>query len=307
MPAHVSIVIPAHNAERYLATTLESALGQTYTEREIIVIDDGSTDSTPALLQGYGTRIRVAQQKNSGQAAARNHGARLAQGDLLLFLDSDDLLDTDLLTQQVALLNRFAGADAVYCDHRTIDDSDRITADTGALGYPRPSGDILRALLHGPCIVTPALVLMRRAAFEASGGFNQIALMRGYEDYDLWLRMAVHSHFIYNPCTLVSYRRHPAQATRQETYRLKANLATMSALEGVGEAVRARRTADLLRFYTARLRESRLAAAWAQGQLGDYPGALRTSWHSLVAQPTSLLAWRTWAHALTNRFAGPGG
>lgn len=305
MPAHVSIVIPAYNSAPYLAKTLESALGQTYSEREIIVIDDGSTDTTPAMLQGYGTSIRVAQQKNAGQAEARNHGARLAQGDLLLFLDSDDLLDTDLLTQQVALLNRFAGADAVYCDHRTIDDAGRITADTGALGYPRPSGDILRALLHGPCIVTPALVLIRRAAFEASGGFN--ALMRGCEDYDLWLRMAARSHFIYNPCTLVSYRRHPAQATRQENYRLKASLETLSALEGMGEAVCARGNADLMRFYTARLHESRLAAAWAQGQLGDYPGALRTSWHSLVAQPTSLRAWRTWTHALTNRFAGPGG
>jgi len=105
----------------------------------------------------------------------------------------------------------------------------------------------------------------------------------------------------------VSYRRHPAQATRQETYRLKASLATLFALEGIGEAVRARGTADLLRFYTARLRESRLAAAWAQGQLGDYPGALRTSWLSLVAQPTSLQAWHTWTHALTNRFARPWG
>lgn len=307
MPVRVSIVIPAYNAARYLARTVESALGQTYAEREIIVIDDGSTDTTSALLEGYGTRIRVAHQKNAGQAAARNHGARLAQGDLLLFLDSDDLLDADLLTQQVALLNRFAGADAVYCDHRTIDDAGRITAETGALGYPRPSGDILRALLHGPCIVTPGLVLIRRAAFEVSGGFNQTALMRGYEDYDLWLRMSVCGHFIYNPCTLVSYRRHPEQATQQETYRLKASLATLFALEGVGNAVRARGTADLQRFYTARLRESCFAAARAQGQLGDYSGALRTSWRSLVAQPTSLRAWRTWTHALTNRFARPWG
>jgi glycosyltransferase involved in cell wall biosynthesis len=299
MPAYVSIVIPAYNSALYLAKTIESALGQTYADREIIVVDDGSTDTTPSLLKSFGNRIRVVQQENAGQAAARNHGASISKGDILLFLDSDDLLDTEYLPQQLELLNRFTGADAVYCDHRTIDNADQIIADTGAIGSPRPSGDIIRALLHGPCIITPGLVLMRRAAFEASGGFNQSPLMRGYEDYDLWLRMATRSQFIYNPKTLVSYRCHPAQSSRQTAYQLKANLATLSSLETVLEALLARGNKDLLRFYTARLQERRLDVAWAQGELGDCSGALRTSWRSLLLQPTSPRAWVALMHAVT--------
>jgi len=306
VPAHVSIVIPAYNSSPYLSNTLESALGQTYADREIIVVDDGSTDNTPSLLKSFGNRIRVVQQENAGQAAARNHGARISNGDLLLFLDNDDLLDTEYLHQQVNLLSRFKRADAVYCDHRTIDNSGQIIAETGAIGYPRPSGDIIRALLHGPCIITPGLVLLRRAAFDACGGFNQSPLMRGYEDYDLWLRMAVRSQFIYNPKTLISYRCHPAQSSRQTTYQLKASLATLSSLETIRESLLERGNNDLLRFYTARLQERRLDVAWAQGQLGDSRGALHTAWRSLLLQPTSSRVWVVLMHALTRWFTRHG-
>lgn len=303
----VSIIIPAYNASEFIAETLDSALAQNYPDVEIIVIDDGSTDATPELLKSYGTRIQVSRQPNAGQAAARNHGARLARGELLLFLDNDDLLDADFLTQQTALLAHFDGADAVYCDHRTIDAAGRITAETGALGYPRPSGDILRALLHGPCMITPGLVLLRRAVFEASSGFDEAPAMRGYEDYALWLGMAARGQFIYNARTLVSYRRHPAQATRQAAYQLKASLASLSALQSIETAVRARAQPDLLHFYQARLREQRISAAWAHSQLGNHNAALHAAQAILGSDPISPRAWRSLAHVLFHALASPGG
>lgn len=306
-PPLVGIIIPAYNASEFIAATLDSALAQSYPAVEIIVIDDGSTDTTPALLKTYGNRILASHQPNAGQAAARNHGARLARGELLLFLDSDDLLDADFLTQQSALLTRFDGADAVYCDHRTIDDAGRVTADTGALGYPRPSGDILRALLHGPCMVTPGLVLLRRAAFEASGGFDATPAMRGYEDYALWLGMAARGQFIYNAHTLLSYRRHPAQATRQTAYQLKASLANLAALQSIEAAVRARAQPELLHFYQARLRDRRINAAWAHSQLGNHSAALHTAQTVLGSHPTSPRAWRGLGHALFHALVSPGG
>lgn len=300
MPPLVSIIVPAYNASEYIAATLDSALAQSYPAVEIIVIDDGSTDATPALLQSYGNRILVSRQPNAGQAAARNHGARLARGELLLFLDSDDLLDADFLTQQSALLTRFDGADAVYCDHRTIDDAGHVTAETGALGYPRPSGDILRALLHGPCIVTPGLVLLRRTAFEASSGFDESPAMRGYEDYAFWLALAVRSQFIYNACTLMSYRRHPAQATRQAAYQLKASLTSLTALLSIEAAVhvRARTQPELQHFYQARLHDRHLNAAWAHSQLGNHSAALLAAQTLLSSHPSSPRAWRSLGHIL---------
>jgi len=106
----VSVIIPAYNATAFLGETLDSVLAQTYPNLEIIVVDDGSTDDTPDLLGSYGDRIRVLRQANSGQATARNHGAREAHGELLAFLDSDDLWDPDKIARQVELLDRFPTA-----------------------------------------------------------------------------------------------------------------------------------------------------------------------------------------------------
>jgi glycosyltransferase involved in cell wall biosynthesis len=91
----VSVIIPVYNGSKYLATTLETVLGQSYPLHEIIVIDDGSTDSSPAILRGYGERLRVTRQSNQGVAAARNVGLQQVSGDLVAFIDQDDLWPID--------------------------------------------------------------------------------------------------------------------------------------------------------------------------------------------------------------------
>ena len=101
----VSIIIPCHNAERWLGETLESALAQTWPSREIILVDDGSTDGSRALAKKYAARgVQVVTQPNQGAAAARNTGLNLARGDYLQYLDADDLLAPDKLERQVQLL-----------------------------------------------------------------------------------------------------------------------------------------------------------------------------------------------------------
>lgn len=101
----VSIIIPCHNAERWLAETLESALAQTWPDKEIILVDDGSTDGSRDLARRFESRgVHVAAQSNQGAAAARNHGLRLARGDYVQFLDADDLLAPDKIARQVRLL-----------------------------------------------------------------------------------------------------------------------------------------------------------------------------------------------------------
>lgn len=86
-----SVIIPVYNGSRYLATTLDSVLAQSHPLHEIIVIDDGSTDGSPAILRSYGDRLRVTRQENQGVAVARNAGLRQASGDVITFIDQDDL------------------------------------------------------------------------------------------------------------------------------------------------------------------------------------------------------------------------
>lgn len=301
----VSVVIPTYNAAEFLGETLDSVLAQTYPNLEVIVVDDGSTDATPELLRTYGERITVLRQANAGQAAARNRGARLARGEFLAFLDSDDLWDPDKIARQVYWLQRHPQACATYCDHRSIDARGRTIAASAALAYPRPSGDILRALLLGPCIITPGLVLLRREAYEASGGFDEAQFMRGHEDYALWMRLATRGAFVYTPETLVSYRRHARQATRQSLYELQMARAKVHGLMAIREAIRARGDGDLERLYAWLLADSHVIASWAARQMGDGRDARRLAARALAMQPLSVRAWRAWLSALVPR--PPGG
>src|SRR5436190_9018266 len=118
----VSVVIPTYNYARYLGAAIDSALQQTHAPLEVIVVDDGSTDDTPRLLDGYGDRIRVIRQKNSGVAAARNAGVREARGELIAFLDSDDLWKPRKLELQIARFEADPGLGLVHCGAETLDD-----------------------------------------------------------------------------------------------------------------------------------------------------------------------------------------
>jgi glycosyltransferase involved in cell wall biosynthesis len=298
----VSVVIPAYNAVSFLGATLDSVLTQSYPNLEIIVVDDGSTDATPHLLDSYGDRIRVLRQANAGQAAARNYGAREAHGELLAFLDSDDLWDPDKIARQVTLLARFPEALATYCDHRTIDAQGHPLASSAALAHPRPSGDILRALLLGSCIITPGLVLLRRRAFDVTGGFDETALMRGHEDYALLLRLATQGSFIYSPDTLVSYRRHNQQATRQKHYDMHMARAKLNGVIAIREVMRASEDKDLKHLFAWVLEETHVSAAWAARQYGDHAEARRIAATAVALRPTSGRAWYALGAALKPRW-----
>ena len=114
-PGLVSIIIPCYNAERFLAETLESALGQTYRNIEIIVVDDGSTDNSGGIIRSYGDRIKAQFGPNRGASAARNLGTELARGEFIQYLDADDLLIIDAVERRIAALHKGA-ADVAYSD-----------------------------------------------------------------------------------------------------------------------------------------------------------------------------------------------
>lgn len=195
----VSVIIPTYNSERYIRETLASVFHQTYHNFELIVVDDGSRDDTPAVLKSYGDRIHLEIQQNRGPAAARNCGIRLARGELISFLDSDDRWVSDKLQKQVDFMLRNPACGLVSTDMSTFDDSGILDSRVKARIYKIKNGFVMRDLLFGNWIQTSG-VMMRRHCFETVGYFTEEKGLFG-EDWILWMQVAAQYpiHFMEEP------------------------------------------------------------------------------------------------------------
>ncbi len=181
----VSVIIPAYNAGSQLRDAIESASRQTYGDREVIVVDDGSTDQTESLVSFYGDRIRYYKQANRGVAAARNLGIAKAKGKYIAFLDADDLWLPTKLAEQVPLLEADPSLGLVYTDWAIVSDQGEITR-SFLRDRPAASGDAFEAIVRCGFILTSGTVV-RRACLDAVGSFDESRVVA--EDYDLWLRV----------------------------------------------------------------------------------------------------------------------
>jgi glycosyltransferase involved in cell wall biosynthesis len=214
----VSVVMPVYNGARYLRQSLESALNQTYRPLEIVVVDDGSTDETPKILAEFGPRIRAIRQKNSGSAAARNAALQAAHGEIIGFLDADDLWLPEKLEVQVAYLRAHPDVELVATRWLTLTDGEpaasvaRHSTNTKPEIDEQTSGWLYNELLID-CVVHTTTVLMRRSLVDEIGLFDT-ELRRG-QDYDYWLRasQATEIHTLREP--LSYYRLHAANSTWQ--------------------------------------------------------------------------------------------
>ena len=201
----VSVIITAYNAERYIAETLESVFAQTYSNFEVIVADDGSTDGTRELVQTRFASVHYLCQPNAGQASARNLGLRHARGDLIAFVDSDDLWLPEKLTKQVRLFVEDPALAWSYTDCYTfIDRADNITGRLSRIAKPH-EGHILPALFLGNFIPSPT-VMIRKRVFDTVGLWDERAIRA--EDWSMWLPIAAHFSIRYLDEPLALYRRH---------------------------------------------------------------------------------------------------
>lgn len=210
----VSIIIPAYNAQSFLPMTLSSARAQTYSNHEIIVVDDGSTDATPQIAEAVAQvdkRVRVVHQQNAGVAAARNRGISEARGSYVAPLDADDCWHPQNVALQMEAL-RAAGPDAAvsYAWFVLIDEYG------GVLHYGRPnrfcaSQQVLFALMTGNFIGNGSGTVMRRSMVESVGGYDTSLRARGAEgceDQALYLALAERWNYAVVPKYLIAYRRH---------------------------------------------------------------------------------------------------
>ena len=191
-------MIPAYNAAHCISRTLDCAVAQTHAAYEVIVVDDGSSDDTAAIVSQRHPAARLIRlPRNSGVAMARNEGVAVASGELIAFLDSDDLWSPDKLALQTDDLDEFPDA--------VLSFSDIIFGRTGtALVYsvtqPFEGHRVFMQLIEGGPIL-PSAVMVRRGDFEAVGGFAGETTPA--EDRDLWLRLAARGPFRFLPLPLV--------------------------------------------------------------------------------------------------------
>jgi glycosyltransferase involved in cell wall biosynthesis len=158
----ISVVMPAFNAEKYVAEAIESALVQTLAPAEVVVVDDGSTDGTGAAVRAFGDSVRYERQERAGNGAARNRGVELARGDYLAFLDADDRFLRDKLEQQMGVLSRDPAVEVVFGHVREFI-SPELDPDLAArLRLPAPEAPW----------AAPNLMLIRRTSFERVGPFS---------------------------------------------------------------------------------------------------------------------------------------
>lgn len=199
----VSIVIPVFNAADVIALTIESALAQTWTDREVIVVDDGSTDASADIVKSFGARLQYHYTPNHGVAAARNSGIALAAGRYIALLDHDDLWAPTKLERQVAVLEGRPEVGLVVTDVAHLDQAGRPMGIIGP-GY-NPAETFARLFVRG-YVPTPSAALIRRSVLDAVGGFDERFHSAGLDDQELWTRIAAHCDIANVPEPLTFHR-----------------------------------------------------------------------------------------------------
>ena len=209
----ISVVIPAFQSETRIGRTLARLKQQTFTDFEIVVVNDGSTDGTAAAIEramAEDARIRVVEQSNLGLARARNRGVNESRGDVIAFLDDDDLWHPKKLALQVDRFDAGTGPAVVTCYSALVD------VDGNLLGWRfggRPEGNVYRQMLEWDMVSGGSVALVSRGAIESCGGFDESLSER--EDWDLWIRIARRHSFTCVPKTLVGYTRRHASMSRK--------------------------------------------------------------------------------------------
>lgn len=207
------MIIPSYNSARYLAEAIQSVLDQSYADFEIIVVNDGSTDETEAVVKGFSDeRIRYFAQENKGVGAARNVGLRLARGEYVAFLDADDLFLPEKLSRQVEFLLQDPSVDLVFSGWEYINAEGKILGVEEPWKYRSSVLGVEDVLMGGGAPVHA--VLVRRRCLENVGGFDEA--MRAYEDSDLWLRLAVDGcRMVLQSGVVCQYRLHDKNTSKE--------------------------------------------------------------------------------------------
>ena len=206
----VSVLMPCWNRDRFVADAIRSVLAQTFTNLELIVVDDGSTDGTREVVASFpDSRLRCLHREHRGISAALNAGLAAARGRYIARLDSDDLWRPEMLATQVAVLEARPDVDLVYSRAECTDSNWKLLDMTW--GYPlRFPGETFRSMVYNDCTCN-ITVVCRRECFDRVGAYDES--LETSEDLDMWLRVARHYRFEFTDRVLARVRLHGGSIT----------------------------------------------------------------------------------------------
>ncbi len=267
----VSVIIPAYNAGSFIPQTLDSVLSQTYKNIEVIVVDDGSQDQTPQLVQSIAERddrVLLFRQTNKGVAAARNSAIERSRGEYIAPIDADDIWHPQKIEKQVqCVLQGVPSVGLVYSWWINVDEE-------GSIIYSAPKwrveGEVYEELISLNFVGNASVPLIRRACIEHVGGYNSRLRERGgqgCEDWDLSLRIAEHYQLRVVPAYLVAYRSTKSNMARNYTTMTRSH-------ELMIEDIKQRRPDILDKIYQQSKSHFYLYLAGVNYKDGNYRGAL---------------------------------
>ena len=215
----VSVVIPAYNYGRFVSRAVDSVLSQTFPNREVIVVDDGSTDNTAEIIAKYGDRVRYVYQKNAGLSAARNTGIREARFEYVAFLDADDEWLPNMLERAIQTFSDLPGDfGVVACAIQPF------TGEREILPFKPPAETRSREITSRDILLktrfAPSTVVAKRKVFDDCGNFD--TTLRSSEDRDMWIRVSARHRIYLLTDALALLRRHGNNMSRNAE-RMKSN------------------------------------------------------------------------------------
>jgi len=243
----VSVIIPSYNSAKYLTDAVESVLNQTFRDYEVLVIDDGSTDDTEAVMRRYGEPVRYIRQPNSGVANTRNRGINESHGRYVAFLDADDTWRHDKLEAQFAALRRNPRYQTCYTAFTVVNSDLRPLCITRSR---RHGGALEDLLLRGNVVGSVCTVLCDRSLLIATGGFDPS--LSQCADWDMWVRIARRTEFLYLDLPLATYRQHGANMSRDAGLLERDSLRVLEKgfdMPCLGDSITKRRRAAFARNY----------------------------------------------------------
>src|SRR5215470_7809890 len=292
MRHRVSVVITTFNQAPYIREAVEAALQQTYPSREVVVVDDGSTDETPAILAPYRHAITYIRQPNQGVAGARNTGVRHARGELVAFLDGDDLWDAEKLEVQVAAADLEPRAGLIAVDGIEFRDGEVLRSSLLgeavrarlARGEPMLTLACYPELLRSNLMATTSQVMIPRRVLDAVGASDARRSLSS--DWDLYLRIAARYPFTFVNRSLTQWRQHDMSASGPATTRsLRWALDDIEILKEQLQAGPDRFGTLVREELTMRLART-IHTAYSHGRHRDRAWAVRYLAHLLACNPT---------------------
>lgn len=297
----VSVLMPMRNAQAFVREALLSILSQDYSDLEVVVIDDGSTDRSRAVVESLGDpRVRVLNGPQRGISAAFNCALQAAQGAIIMRCDADDRYPPGRLAHQVAFLDRSPEYGAVCGAYRSIDDGGRLAAD---LCTHEPAGEITQRLLAGETLTHLCTFAIRREALVAIGGCREA--FETAEDIDLQLRLAEQTRVYFDVRSTYDYRLHHTSIThrqadvRRSYYEDLARRCRRERAQGEEDCVARGELPPLpkgtgpAKASTTHLQGHLLGQAWRLHGQGRRQDALQFGVRAIRAEPRSTETWKS--------------